>query len=278
MDGAQPAQHEDKTIEQGDVVDTLVQQPDDDLVLCRPGWIRPVDGVPVVQPELQACQDGQARRRSRAGRLIHEPYEAPPPWQGNIKAQQEDQKVDMVAPFAQQELHQQDRRGEGPIRPDHVFPLPQADVEQGPDQVGNAHGPQVMPDRSHVVQRLAQGVVAEKAVAGNKEKGRYGKAGKNLQEQEQVQSRRATGQDEGTDVDADNPQHGQAPQVVDHEIAFQNGKSSPKPEIFLESPFIISYRGRQKAGRPEGRKKILPAYAERIGCCIKLLSHQRDRR
>ena len=48
VNGAHASQHEDKTVEQGQVVHALVQQADDHGMALGPGRIIPVGGAPVI--------------------------------------------------------------------------------------------------------------------------------------------------------------------------------------------------------------------------------------
>ena len=66
----------------------------------------------------------------------------------------------------------------------------------------------------NIVEGLVQGVVAEQPVPRYEKKAGNGKAGEDLEQQEQVQPGGGGSEHKGPDVDPDHSQHGQSPQPV----------------------------------------------------------------
>ena len=184
-----------------------------------PGRVVPVGGAPVIKQNLQPGQYEQRACHTGGGFFADPPYQPAPEGHGQVKVQQDHHEVDVVTAFSQQKLYDQNRKGKAPVRPVHVFPLPQGDVEQRPHKVGKAYGDQVFLHEVNVMEGPVQGVVAEQPVPRYEKKAGNGKAGEDLEQQEQVQPGGGGSEHKGPDVDPNHSQHGQGPQPVHDDVS-----------------------------------------------------------
>ena len=125
----------------------------------------------------------------------------------------------MITSFAPQKFYDEYGNGKTPVRTVHIFPLPHGDVTERPDEIGQAYRDQVFFYEAEIMEGLVKRVITEQPESRNEKEAGDSKAGKYLEQEEQVQARRGGSKYKRPDVNADNSQHGQRPQPVYDDVA-----------------------------------------------------------
>ena len=219
MPGNHPAQHKDEQIEKREIVQPVIAQIQQGRAGSNPFRIGPEPGISLKQQHLGGKEQRQCQLQAD---FFHSSHQGPPQREQQVEPDQDHQEIDVVLSRAEE----QGKQDIGRIQDAHV-PVQKgvvAQIQQGRQQVGTADAFHPFLHKAPIPEGLLQRLAVEQPVAGDEKEGRYAVAAQDVGDEHQKRGSHDVADRHAPHMDGNDPQHADAPEVVEYKIALFHRK------------------------------------------------------
>lgn len=219
MPGNHSSQHKDEQVEKRKIVQPVIAQVQQGRAGCDPVRIDPEPEISLKQQHLGCKQHRQGQFQAD---FFHSPHQGPPQREQQVEPNQNHQEIDVVLGSAEE----QGKQDIGRIKHAHV-PVQKgvvAQVQQGRQQIGTADAFHPFLHKAPIPEGLLQRLAVEQPIAGDEKEGRYAVAAQDVGDEHQKRRSYGVADRHAPHMDGNDPQHADAPEVVEYKIALFHRK------------------------------------------------------